>query len=148
MIRRIRDIAKHERGTSAVEFAFVAPVLVLLAVGVAKFGLVLNNYLTLTESVATGARYLSLSRGGATPYSTTISQIRAAAISLDSASLTITTRIDGVACGTDTACQTALTSAAGRSAAVSATYPCDLVIVGYNFSPTCTLSSSMTEMIE
>jgi hypothetical protein len=36
----------------------------------------------------------------------------------------------------------------GESANVSATYPCNLTIMGVNYSPSCTLSSQSTERVE
>ena len=148
MSPRLLGTIRHRGGASAIEFAFIAPILMLLLVGIAKFGLVFNDYLTLTEAVTNGARNLALSRGTSTPYSTTVSQVTSSAFNLASSSLTITTKVNGTTCSTDTTCQTALTSAAGQAATVSATYPCDLVIMGHDFAPGCTLSSAMAEMIE
>jgi Flp pilus assembly protein TadG len=139
---------KDSKGASAVEFALLAPVLFVLAVGIARFGIVLNNYIMLTEAVTDGARQLALARGSSTPYSAAVSAVQASASNLASGSLTITTSINGTACATDTACQTALSTASGNPAAVSATYPCSLVVMGVNFAPSCTLSATTTEMIE
>jgi Flp pilus assembly protein TadG len=147
---RIPDLISNAGGASAVEFAFIAPILIMLVLGIAKFGLVLNNYLTLTEAVATGARNLALSRTtSTTPYTSTITQVQSAAVNLASGSMAITTTINGAACNNNTTCQTALTTAGtGGAATVRATYPCDLEIFGYNFAPGCTLSSSTTDMIQ
>lgn len=144
---RILHVIRNPGGASAVEFAFVAPILIMLMIGIAKFGLVLNNYLTLTEAVATGARYLALSRdGSSSPYTGTIAQVEGAAFNLSPASLTITTTVNGTACSANATCQTLLT--AGTPAMVRATYPCDLSVFGYDFAPSCTLSSSTTDMIQ
>ena len=61
---RLSAIARDTAGTSAIEFAFIAPLLMLLALGTVQFGLTLNNYIRLTEAVRTGARQLAVSRGG------------------------------------------------------------------------------------
>ena len=46
--RRIRDTRKNEKGQSLVEFALVAPLLLLLVIGIAEFGRawMTNNILT------------------------------------------------------------------------------------------------------
>ncbi len=139
----------HDRdGASAVEFALLAPILLMLAIGIAQFGIVLNEYIMLTDGVRNGARQLALSRGGTTPYTTTVNQVRNSASNLTQSSITVTMTVNGTACATDTACQTALSSALGQAGAVTATYPCTLQVMGINYLPSCTLSSSTTEMIE
>lgn len=45
-----------------VEFAIVLPVLVLLLFGVMQFGIIFNNYVTLTDGVRAGARKAAVSR--------------------------------------------------------------------------------------
>jgi Flp pilus assembly protein TadG len=48
--RRIRDTRKNEKGQSLVEFALVAPLLLLLVIGIAEFGRA-----WMTKSILTGA---------------------------------------------------------------------------------------------
>ena len=148
MTRRLLTLARDRAAATAVEFALLAPILLVLLMGMAKFGITLNSYVMLTEATADGARYLALSRGAPTPYASTVSQVTATASNLTVASLTITTTINGTACSTNTACQTALNTAAGQPARVTATYPCNLTVMGINFAPGCTLSSATTLMIE
>jgi Flp pilus assembly protein TadG len=57
-------IAWWERGAAVVEFALALPILLLIAVGTAQFGLILNDYITMTDAVRTGARQFAISRGG------------------------------------------------------------------------------------
>jgi len=148
VIGRQDKLTKDNAGNAAVEFALVAPLLCLLMMGMAYFGIALNNYVVLTDAVAAGARNLSLSRGASTPYSSTTSLINNSAAGLTTASITVTVTVNGTACSTDTACQTALNSAQGQQANVSATYPCNLVVYGNNYAPSCTLSASTTERVE
>ncbi len=148
MLGRLRAVARSRAGASAVEFAFVAPLLVLLAIGMVQLGIVLHHYLVLTEAVRDGARQLALSRGASTPYTTTVSAIQTAAADLSTSNLTIALSVNGTACTTDTTCQTALASAAGQPGNVTATYPCQFVVLGVDFMPSCTLSSAIAEMIE
>lgn len=143
-----------ERGATAVEFAFIAPILILLLLGAVQFGIVLKNWLTLTNAVNVGAMQFAISRSDTTPYTDTVSALEAAAPSLVAASLTITLSVNGTACSTDATCSTALTSAAPsggtlQPAAVTATYPCASGLVFYNFwSSSCILSSTMTEGVQ
>lgn len=149
MIRTLKNLAAECRGIAAVEFALIATPLCLLAVGIAQFGLTLSNYIMLTEAVSSGARTFAVSRGSSTPRSSTVTIINSAASSLVTGSISITTRVNGTACIDNPTCATALSAAAGSPASVTATYPCSLVVFGYNFAPgTCTLSSSTTERIE
>ena len=132
------------------EFALLAPVLLLLVLGMCEFGITLNQYLTLTNAVRSGARQLAISRGAATPWSSAINQIYSSAPNLTQGSLTITMSVNGTPCATDAACQTALTAVGttGAPAAITATYPCSLAFFGYNFASVCTLSSQTTERVE
>ena len=50
-----------------VEFVIVAPLLVLLVFGIIQFGILLNNYVTLTDAVRAGARQASVSRTASDP---------------------------------------------------------------------------------
>ena len=50
------DIKKNEKGASAVEFALILPILVLLIFGIVEFGLAFNNYITITHAAREGAR--------------------------------------------------------------------------------------------
>jgi Flp pilus assembly protein TadG len=141
-----RDVERQRTGTAAVEFALVAPMLLLLVLGMCQFGITLNQYLTLTNAVRSGARQLSMSRGDATPHTDTINQIYGSAPNLTQASFTISLLINGTPCTTDAGCVTAL--AAGLPATVTASYPCSLAFFGDNFAPICTLSSQTTERVE
>ena len=147
-MRWFSALARDMAGTSAIEFAFIAPALMLLALGTVQFGLTLNNYITLTEAVRTASRQLAVSRGGTTPYTDTVNQIYRSAPNLTRTSLTISLSVDGTACSTDSTCSNALASAQGRPANVAATYPCDLTFMAHDFAPGCTLSSQTTERVE
>jgi Flp pilus assembly protein TadG len=47
---------RNQNGQSMTEFALVLPILALLLFGVIQFGIVFNNYITLTDAVRAGAR--------------------------------------------------------------------------------------------
>lgn len=122
----------------------------LMIFGMATFGIALNNYLTLTDAVRAGARTLSTSRGSTTPFSSATSAITAAAPTLTASTLTagITMTVNGTPCTSDGACATTLSASTGAAMTVSATYPCNLSVMGFNFAPTCTLTSMTTERVE
>jgi len=148
------DRRVKERGAVAIEFAFLAPALILLLLGAVEFGILLKNYVTLTNAVSVGAMQFAISRSDTTPYTDTVSAIEAAAPTLTPASLTITLSVSGTACATNSACSTALASAAPsggtiHTAAVTATYPCASGLLFYNFwSSTCNLTSTMAEGVQ
>jgi len=146
LIARRRDRQRARAGTAAVEFALVAPMLLFLVLGMCQFGITMNQYLTLTNAVRSGARQLSMGRGDATPRTDAINLIYASAPNLTPGSFAITTSVNGTACGTDAACVTALT--AGLPTTVAASYPCSLAFFGYNFASVCTLASQTTERVE
>lgn len=65
---------RSERGAALVEFALVAPVLVLVLVGIIQFGLVLNDYQAIRHGVRDGARQAAVQTyGSASPSCTTAS---------------------------------------------------------------------------
>jgi Flp pilus assembly protein TadG len=152
--RRRNDRGLGEDGVAVVEFAILAPILILLLMGTVEFGLVLANYVQVTNAAGVGAMTFSISRGDSTPYTDTKSAITAAAPSLTSANLTITLSVNGTGCSTDSACSTALTNAAPSGgtltpASVTVAYPCGTMLTGYSFwSATCQLSSTMTEGVQ
>ena len=142
----LRSLWRADRGTSALEFAIVVPVLVLLIFGGLQFGNTLNNYEALSAATRAGARQFSLSRGDATPMTDTQNQIYSTAPNLTKASFTITLSVNGTTCTSDASCSTALVS--GVPATVTTSYPCSLQVGGTNFAPGCTLSVNSTERVE
>jgi Flp pilus assembly protein TadG len=141
-----RSLLRDTCGAAAVELALTLPVFLTLAIGTLKFGVAMSQYLTLNNAAAQGAMSFALSRGTSTPYTTTTTAITNAAPNLASGSLTKTLKVNGTACTTDTACQTALV--AGATASVTVSYPCDLSVLGVNFKSSCTLSSTAAQMVQ
>jgi Flp pilus assembly protein TadG len=76
---RIRD----EQGQTMTEFALVLPVLALLLFGVMQFGILFNNYVTLTDGVRAGARKAAVSRQASNPTGDTIDAVKKSAGGLD-----------------------------------------------------------------
>jgi Flp pilus assembly protein TadG len=60
MTRRRPHLGADKRGVSAVEFALILPLLVLLIVGIAQMGILYFAHAGLRNLVAEGARYASI----------------------------------------------------------------------------------------
>ena len=81
---------RSEQGQTAVEFALVLPLLCLLLFAAIQFGVVFNNYETLTDAARAGARQAILIRlSGGTP-AVGEQAVRAAASGLDQSNLDVT----------------------------------------------------------
>lgn len=61
-VRRV----KSDRGASALEFALVIPVLLLLLFGIIEFGVIFQNQLALTHAAREGARMAAVGQWNAT----------------------------------------------------------------------------------
>ena len=157
MYRRAVHRAVDERGASLIEFAVTVPVLVMLVLGMMRFGITYNNQIMLTDAVRAGARQLSVSRGDNTDICNKAGvKVRNAGAMLDASQITMTMVVNGT---TKTAAKGALPSctgfgsqaafASGSDVSVSAVYPCSLRVMGITFGPsTCTLSSQTTARVE
>ena len=53
----LRCFKKNEFGVALVEFALVAPILILLVLGIVEFGWVFNGFVSLNGAAREGARY-------------------------------------------------------------------------------------------
>ncbi|HTW43930.1 MAG TPA: TadE family protein [Acidobacteriaceae bacterium] len=150
-----------ERGSALVEFALVLPMFLLLATGMASFGIALNNYLELTNAVAIGAQQLAVNRSNTTnPCQLAAQVVSNAAPFLSQKSIDFTYVLDGVSYGpysgvTASTCSSTSTStgAAGdlveqEPAEVMATYPCTLAVYGANIIPGCTMHAQVTEIVQ
>jgi Flp pilus assembly protein TadG len=146
--RLVQRAAKDEGGAAAIEFALLIPVLALLLLGTLQAGVTLNNYIELTDAVRSGARQLAIGRATSTPYTSATATITSAASALTSANISITAAVNGAACASNSACSTALSNGVGGTASVTATYPCDMTIMGVDFAPNCTLRSTTTDLVE
>jgi len=55
-MKRYAKILSGERGASAVEFAIILPILIMLIFGIIQFGIAYNKYIAVTHAVREGAR--------------------------------------------------------------------------------------------
>jgi Flp pilus assembly protein TadG len=115
-----------------VELAFVLPVVCTMLLAVIQFGILFNNYVTLTDAVRAGARTGAVSRLATQPQATTEAKVRAAATGLAASKLGVT--VDS-------------TWAAGTDVTVTATYPWDISLMGFVVG-SGTLTSKTVERVE
>jgi Flp pilus assembly protein TadG len=55
-------IARNERGQTAVEFALVAPILIVLVLAIIQVGVAFHDYVTITDAARAGARKAIVAR--------------------------------------------------------------------------------------
>jgi len=141
---------RETTGSAVVEFALLAPVLFMLLIGMFQFGILINNYIQLTEATRVGGRTLAISRGAATPVTTTKNAVYASAPGLKQGSLEFTMTVNGTACSADGACKTTLNSAQGTQATITVKYDvCSAIIYGKSYLANgCKLSSTTSIRVE
>ena len=129
--RRTIDI-RSEQGQSLTEFALALPVLALLLFAVIQFGIVFNNYVTLTDATRAGARKAAVGRQLSNPKAATEQAVRNSAQDLKQGSLNV---------------RVSSTWQPGADVAVTATYPYSISLLGMVVK-TGSLSSTTTERVE
>jgi Flp pilus assembly protein TadG len=132
MTKKRLDI-RNDRGQTMVEFALVVPVLLLVVFGIIQFGMLYNDYITLTDATRIGARKGAVSRTAANPAALAEAATRAAAPGLKPADFGVTV--------------TATAWAPGADITVEATYPYDVNIMGVVVA-SGTLRSKTVERVE
>jgi len=123
---------RSEKGQSLTEFALALPILVLLLFAVIQFGIVFNNYVTLTDATRAGARKGAVSRQASNPTNAVVSAVRASAADLNQSNLSVAV---------------SSTWLAGSDVRVSASYPYSINLFGVAVK-TGTLTSTTTERVE
>jgi len=130
-------IKKREDGQAMVEFAMVAPILLMLVLGIIQFGIVFNHYMTLTDAVRAGARQAAVSRTLPNPAATAEARVRSAA--------------SGTLSDAGNPAQLAVTVtstfAQGSDVTVRATYPYSINLLGVVVK-SGRLTSETTERVE
>jgi Flp pilus assembly protein TadG len=95
--RRQPRAGATDRGTAAVEFALLLPVLLLIVFGIIDFGRALNAQITLTQAAREGARLAAEGQ----PWTTVVPRTQAAATTLSGVAVTGNTCPVGAGPGTD-----------------------------------------------
>jgi Flp pilus assembly protein TadG len=135
-----------EGGQALVEFALVLLPMLMLIFGIIKFGILFNNYVTLTNATAYGARVLAVNRGAGSGPPNACSLAETA---LDSAATTLVSSQISPSItfpSPDTSTCNALQP--GDTANFTVTYPCNLQILFLNVWPSCTLTAETVIRIE
>jgi Flp pilus assembly protein TadG len=134
MRSHVRAAIRDEAGQTMTEFAIVLPILALLLFGVIQFGILFNNYITLTDATRAGARKAAVSRHLDDPSGDAEAQVRSSASGLDQDDLDVTI-------------STPAGWERGADVTVEARYPYEIDLLGFSLADGF-LSSSTTERVE
>jgi Flp pilus assembly protein TadG len=128
----VKTLITEEKGQSMAEFAIVLPILVVFLFGVIQFGILFNNYVTLTDAVRAGARAAAVARQDSDPAGEAQTMVRSSAANLDQSNLNVSVSSDWQS---------------GDDVTVTATYPYSISLLGWVVS-SGSLSSKTTERVE
>ena len=131
-MRALRTLLRRRDGQTMTEFALVLPVLCLVLFGIAQFGILFNNYVTLTDAVRAGARKAAVSRHEGNPVGLATAKVEAAAADLDQDDLDV---------------YVTSSWAPGTNVTVRATYPYEIDLLGFVLK-SGDLESTTTERVE
>jgi Flp pilus assembly protein TadG len=137
ILRRRNAHLASEQGQTVVEFALVAPLLIVLILGIFQGGIAFNHYLVVTDAARAGARQAIVARVSNISIATIKQTARNAGGDLDSTKLNV-----DVADPTDPTLKTA-----GSSVTVTVSYPYSINLLGWVVS-SGNLTSSMTDRLE
>jgi Flp pilus assembly protein TadG len=119
------------------EFAIILPVFLVLLLGIVQFGLVYNNWVTLTDAVRAGARKAAVSRTDSNRNTDVINAVKTAAADLSASKLTVDTPVS--------------TWSPGDTVKVCAHYPYSISLLpgtSWGISKSGSLDSCTTERVE
>ncbi len=140
---RFRQFCRLREGNALVEFALVAPLLLCLLMGLVAIGVLVNNYITLTDAVAMGARAFAESTGVSSspvngdPCAYAVSVMNSDAKSLATANITYTIKYTPASTGTQsgnlgsTCTGTFSGMTEGDQVQITATYPALMLYTTY-----------------
>jgi Flp pilus assembly protein TadG len=135
-----------EQGSALVETAVVVPVLCILMTGIFSFSIALHQKLELAHAVSTGSRAIAVDKSDPDPCASTASKMYASAPTLTQSKFTMSFVLNGTTYSGKT-CNGTTNLISGKTAQITATYPCSLTIYGRNLG-SCTLSESITEVVQ
>ena len=125
---------RTDKGQAMAEMAVVLPVLLFLILGIIQFGIVFNNYMTLTDAVREGARTAAVSRHYANRVDRTKDKVRASAANLDTSDTKLKITVES-------------TWEPGEDVTVRAEYPYEVSLLG-QIVQSGTLKSHTVERVE
>jgi len=130
----LKNTIKNERGQTMTEFAFVLPILLVVLFGIIQFGIIYNNYVTLTDAARAASRKGAVSRSSSDPEGDCESKGYAAGANLKNP-------------GTDFVVTCSSDWSAGSDVTVTATYPYDIKLLDWVVA-SGTLNTTMKERVE
>jgi len=146
--RLFRSFRLGDDGQSLVEFGVLLPIVMIVLTGVLSVGQAFGNRETLVQAVGTGAQTLQTLRGTTTdPCQDTYNAIALASPGLDVSKITLSYNFNGTAptlTGQSCSGQEGLLQS-GTTVTVTGSYPCNILMAGYNFSPSCSLVAQLSE---
>jgi len=125
---------KNERGQTMTELALVLPILIVLVLAIAQFGLAFNNYVTLTDAARAAARKGAVSRQASSPTSDCQNAGYAAGGNLKNP-------------GSDFVVTCSSSWSIGSDVTVTASYPYSISLLGFTVA-SGKLNSTMKERVE
>ena len=139
-------LRRGEAGQALVEFAFVAPMILMLLTGIFMFSIAFFNKIALQTATDQGVQILATSQNvSATNPCTAATTAIQNATALNSSLITITFLNGPPATGTAISGATCAGLVSGTVVTVETTYPCSLRI--YNFMHSCQLAASESEAV-
>lgn len=136
-----------DRGSALLETAIVMPVILLMMTGIFTFSVALYQKEALGHGVSTASRYMATRAGVTDPCADTASVLYAAAPALSPSRITLSFVFDGVAYSGAT-CSGTTHLVSGKTAQITATYPCSLSWFGSGGTIACSLRESITEVVQ
>jgi Flp pilus assembly protein TadG len=133
-MQQTKHNTKSERGQTMVEFTLIVPILLVLMLGIAQFGITFNNYVTLTDAVRAGARKAAVSRSIPNPSGACRAAVLAAGVNLNQAQL-----------NSDLTCVSSW--APGAEVTVHASYPYSIKLLDWKIV-SGRVNSTMKERVE
>ena len=127
-----RISARDQTGQTMTEFALVLPILALLLFAVIQFGIVFNNYVTVTDAARAGARKGAVGRYVKNPAGEAEQAARDSAANLDQSQFSVSV---------------ASTWQPGETVTVTTSYPYEISLLGVVVE-SGTLESTTTERVE
>jgi Flp pilus assembly protein TadG len=130
----MRNKLKNERGQTMTELALVLPILVVIVLAIAQFGVAFNNYVTVTDAARAAARKGAVSRESGNPQGDCQAAGYAAGQNLNNP-------------GTDFVVTCSSSWGIGSDVTVTASYPYSISLLGWVVS-SGRLNTTMKERVE
>ena len=130
----LKKTIKDERGQTMTEFAFVLPILLVVLFGIVQFGIIFNNYVTLTDAARAASRKGAVLRGDPS------AKAKCEQTGYDAGTNLKNPRTDFVV-----TCTSPFTT--GSDVTVTATYPYDIKLLDWVVA-SGTLNTTMKERVE